>query len=438
MYRRNSAYSSLALMSALLGSSTLAHATQALTLDAALQSAFQNSPTLQKLEAQKEQAKWQGIEGAMVFVPTVGLTANHFFEKKYQLLDVPFGGQNVEIPQIFPSSSAALSAKWTLFDGLANVNTYRASSHIQSAGEKEYLWAKFELERKVTLAYAKVVAAKKLNDVADENLKTLENHLKQVGDLKAGGIATNYDVLRVESQLSEAQTEQLQAQDNIQISQDNLGQLLGLSEPADTSDTDLVVPNTDNIKDLSFDRKKNARLDLVALEERVQASDLMEAANNLFWVPKFGLIADYAKYNNLTDPLDDWNHYRSSWDVGFFLTWDLFNPREFAQAKEEKYKAIQAEKALVSTHLQAPVDFNFWKKRYLYSASLYQAKKVDLDRATETVRLAQAGFKAGVRTTTDVLDAELDLFRARAGIVTAQINAAEAKVQLELALGEKI
>ena len=54
------------------------------------------------------------------------------------------------------------------------------------------------------------------------------------------------------------------------------------------------------------------------------------------------------------------------------------------------------------------------------------------------VRLANAGFKAGVRTTTEVLDAELDLFRARAGIVTTQLNCAEAKTKLELATGENL
>ena len=120
------------------------------------------------------------------------------------------------------------------------------------------------------------------------------------------------------------------------------------------------------------------------------------------------------------------------------LNWELFNPQVFAQSKEQFYHAIQVEKSLVQANLQAPVDFAFWKKRYLYSATLYEAKKVDVERASETVRLANAGFKAGVRTTTEVLDAELELFRARAGIVNAQMNCIEAKEKLELSLGETL
>ena len=106
--------------------------------------------------------------------------------------------------------------------------------------------------------------------------------------------------------------------------------------------------------------------------------------------------------------------------------------------KQNQYKAIAAEKSLKKAHLDAPTEFSFWKKRYLYSASLYQAKNSDLKRAEETVRLAGAGFKAGVRTTTEVLDAELELFRARAGIVTTQLNCLESKIKLELSTGESL
>jgi outer membrane protein TolC len=54
------------------------------------------------------------------------------------------------------------------------------------------------------------------------------------------------------------------------------------------------------------------------------------------------------------------------------------------------------------------------------------------------VRLAKEEERAGTRTSTETLDAELDLFRAKAGVVNALVNAAEAKIRLELALGREI
>lgn len=422
-----------------ISSSFAIETTPALSLGEAVSQANEHSPLLQKKEAERSEGKWRQIEGTSVFLPTVTLSGTHFFEKRYQYLNIPgAGGTTTVFPQIFPTTSGTLSAKWLLFDGLANVNTFQAANKAKSAAEKEYEWAKYQLEREVSLAYSKIIAAKKLDDVAEENLKTLENHLSQVKNLEQGGVATHYDVLRVESQLSEAQAELLQAKDNIEIAKEKLGQLLGLEAAIDVTENELHTPSAEKVTKLTFKNDSEQRLDITAFRDRVDASLSMDRANNRFWMPKIGMLADYIQYNNLTNSMSDWSRYRTAWSAGFFLSWELFNPRAFAQGKEETYKAIQNEKALQSTLLQAPVDFAFWKKRYLYSAKLYDAKKSDLERATETVRLAQAGFKAGVRTTTEVLDAELDLFRARAGIVNAQMNATEAKIKLELALGESI
>ncbi|HEY1080417.1 MAG TPA: TolC family protein, partial [Bdellovibrio sp.] len=52
--------------------------------------------------------------------------------------------------------------------------------------------------------------------------------------------------------------------------------------------------------------------------------------------------------------------------------------------------------------------------------------------------LSREGHKVGARTNTDVLDAEAELFRAKAGAVNAQIGALEAVFNLELSTGIKL
>jgi outer membrane protein TolC len=428
----------LVLLGLGLATSQAALAAQALSLEEALQTGVKNSPAIQKAEAKRDEGKWKGMEGLSVFLPNVKVSAAHYFEKRYQLLDVPFNGINAEIPQIFPTSSATLDAKWLLFDGLQNVEFYKGAQAFKASAESNYQWVNFLAAHEVVLTYYKVVAARKLEEVANQNLKTLQDHGVQVKNLKSGGLATNYDVLRVESQLSEAQADLLQAQDNTVIAQENLARVLGVSDAVDVTETELAVPAAESVKNLTFNRNTNKRLDLQSLEQEVEATDYIQSGQSRFFVPKVYLGAEYSKYNNLTDTLSDWKNYRSSWNVGFMLSWDIFNPREFAQSKEQYYHSLQTQKTLVESNLQAPVDFAFWKKRYVYSATLYQAKKIDADRASETVRLAHAGFKAGVRTTSEVLDAELELFRARAGIVNAQMNCIEAKQKLELSLGETL
>ena len=85
-----------------------------------------------------------------------------------------------------------------------------------------------------------------------------------------------------------------------------------------------------------------------------------------------------------------------------------------------------------------PKDIDTWKRKFTYNVALYRARLRALSEFQESVRLAEIGVKAGSRTHAEMLDAELDLFRARGGLVKAQAEVLEALSHLELALGHKI
>src|SRR5205823_4906908 len=107
-----------------------------------------------------------------------------------------------------------------------------------------------------------------------------------------------------------------------------------------------------------------------------------------------------------------------------------------ARNAQTHYQAQEAEAASESATLRAPQELETYKRRFLYNAALYRAKKRAVEFAQESVRLATLGYNAGTRTSTDVLDAELDLIRARAGVVRAQVDGSEALINLELAVGK--
>ena len=83
-------------------------------------------------------------------------------------------------------------------------------------------------------------------------------------------------------------------------------------------------------------------------------------------------------------------------------------------------------------------EFAYWKRRYSSNTDHYVSKQLNVTRSLESVRLAKEEERAGSRTSSEVLDAELDLFRSKAGVVNAQVNAVESLINLELALGRTI
>ena len=86
--------------------------------------------------------------------------------------------------------------------------------------------------------------------------------------------------------------------------------------------------------------------------------------------------------------------------------------------------------------LKAKNDLDFWTRKYNYYISLYKSKTTDIERSNEAARLAKVGRKAGMRTNTEVVDAQADVFRSKAAQINAQIGAIEALVNIELATGE--
>jgi outer membrane protein TolC len=409
-----------------------------LDLDQAVSEGKDHSPDVQKAEAAYEEASWRKTESLSGFLPQVNASAEHYLREKYLILNVNFPTGATAFPSIFPTTIASLNVSVPLFDGLQNVFHLQSAVYQKSSADRNFDWTSFKVAQDIRLSYLRALAALALESVSQENLKTISDHLNQTHLLRQGGVATNYDVLRVEVQLNEAKSDVLQSDDNVILARKKLIVSMGLDEDNRELQGTLPVPNLNTIQTLQLP-ESSARADLQALSDQAEAASKTQSADATWFVPKLSLVGQYQEYNDLDSSWTNSNSFRSAYNFGLLLTWNLFDGMtSISRAREAVYQKVQADKSLETARRQVPYDFDFWKRRYLYSAALYVSKKSDVDRSVESVRLAREGFKAGTRTSTEVLDAELDLFRARAGVVNAQMDCAEAKVNLELALGRNI
>ncbi len=414
----------------------------ALTLEEAVSEALSSSPVVQKSKSAKEEAKWKKLEGHSGFLPTLNANATYLFDKKYALTNVRLGGATTDtiVPQIIPNSQLALTATYPLFEGFAGINRLNATRENANSANAELQWTEFKTEMDVTLAFYKNLANKTLKEVATQNLKALQDHLKDVKLFKMSGMATNYDVLRVEVQVSNAETDLLNAEDNIVISEQNLAEILGKEYTPGMFDTAGELPILEEAvaKNISEEDIHN-RADIIALKNKVNALSYNDGATGVFWVPRLSAFGQYQYYNNLNDSLTDTDKYRSAYQVGLQLSWNLFDAGvSFSRSKQSTEQLVQAEKSYRMTELKAQKELEINKRRYNYFANLYKARSRDISRSKESVRLAREGQKVGSRTNTDLLDAEADLYRSQAGAVNAQLGAIEALINLQTSIGKKI
>ena len=407
---------------------------QTLNLKTALQEVNKDSPVLESAQASTHEIELKKMEAFSTFLPKLRANGTYLTDKKYQFLNINFGGP-VVIPQIIPTAQFNMLAEWSLFDGFASTNRYRAASEYADAADKAYSWKKFQTEMEVTLAFYQAIAAKMLKEVAVQNVKGLEDHAKDARLLRKSGVSTNYDVLRVEVQTSNGNTDLADAEDDIIIARERLAEVLGHETEERDLEGTLPVPQESLITNAMGSAE---RADLMALRLQAKARGFEESAANRHWVPEVSLFGTYNWYNNLTPGFNDWGSYRNARQVGFMMSWNLFDGfASTSRAKQKIEQRVQAEKASRIAELGAIKEKSIWAKRFRSQCRIYAARLEDVKRSEESVRLAREGRKVGARTSADLLDAETDLYRARAGVVRSQLGAIEALIKLQLAEGRR-
>lgn len=447
MKRRSSGVYCLFLFLAFICSTVNARAIEyhsvELSCDEAVAEGIKNSPQIQIAEAQLEEKAWGRVGFFSGLLPHFSMSAQHFFSAQYQYLNTSFGGNPTRFPMVFPNTSVSASAQWVLFDGFQSWNRYQSALLRAEAASAQLAWVKLQVRQEIRERFYQAIAAQELQRVVRENVRTMEDHLNQVRLFKKGGSATHYDLLRVEVQKSEAESELLQAEDQFYLARQKLAVSMGLHEDQRALQGSLPDPHL-KIMDQFRPDEGSQRADVQAEEKTVESSHRAYLAERSFWVPKVSVGAQYTRYGQLsynaqTSTVQDPHQYQNAYQVGIFLNWNLFDGlNSLAKARQSFYQEVQSEQQLALNRLKIPYDFELWKRKYRYSAALYSAKKVEILKAQESVRLAQEGYRAGIRTNTEVLDAELEWFRARAGMVNAQLSCAEAFIHLELAAGRTL
>ncbi|WP_347357178.1 TolC family protein [Bdellovibrio sp.] len=425
------------VVGSLLASSSIALAA-GFRLEEALKEAMSHSPKVQRSESQYRETSWKKTESYSGFLPTLSAQASYLFDKKYVLMDVDLAGSPLSIPQVVPTTNAYITAQWSIFDGFSSTNRYLSADAFKESARNDFDWTQFQVQREVTVLFYKALAAKELKSVAEQNVRALEDHLKDVRLFKKVGSSTNYDVLRVEVQVSEAQSELLNAADNVELSRGRLSEALGMDK--DVSDVDGVLPRLKPELVARLEKfEASERKDLQALRQKAEGFAHQEDSAEKYWVPRIALVGQYQYYNNRNDRFDDYDNFRDAYQFGVTLNWNLFDGMtSISKSKQSIEQKYQAEKTLRQSELKAQRDFDLWKKKYLYYCAVYEARLSDVQKSEESVRLAREGQRVGARTNTDVLDAEAELFRARAGVVNAQIGAIEAIVNLEMSTGQQL
>ncbi len=409
-----------------------------LTLEEAVTTAEQKNHELNGLRNKTAAAQWKRLEAISTYIPHFTLEGSHIFENKLQVMNVSLGGgPSSEFPLVVPESTGSARLEWTVFDGFKGWNNYQAASLRHEALSLDEQRKLFQLEEDVRIKFFQALAAEKLAEVAAENISVLEGHRRDAQNQEKGGASTRFDVLRIEVQLEEARTEKNAADDNVILSRIKLAEAMGVQDAPSKLEGTLPEPIERDLEKVS--ENVSTRDDVKAEELRTQATrkDLWSSRSD--WLPEVSFFGEGMYYNNQNKSISDTDAFRNAYTVGLKLHWNVFDGgRSISKEKQNFYEAKASEEKSKSVETKSIFELQVWKRKIQYAVSQYRAKLAQVEKAKESVRLAKNARNAGVRTNTDVLDAELDMFKAQAGVVKSQADYVEAFSELQLALGRHL
>lgn len=410
---------------------------QQLTLSEAQKTARENNPSIRQMNSDVEISRAKVTKALAPQLPQVNATARHLLDQKFQVMEVSLGPSPIEFPVRQPLSQVTLGASLLVFDGFGTWNNYRSAKYERSAKELELERAEFDLNQKVRVQYFKALGSQALVEVAKQSVAMLEAHLEDVKNMIKGGVATKLDLLKVEVQLQDAQTDLLAAEDNAVLSIAQLARVLGVDSIAGPLQGKLPTLEQEMLKKL--DLAKADRVDQRALREREESAMAKSSASLSAWSPKIYLFGQQEWYNFESSDIGGNSRFKDAYTVGVMLNWNLFDGgASTAERKIALEELKKTQEGLRSLNQSIPVDIDFWKRKLAHGIAVYQSGLSGIKKSEETIRLAKSAVRAGTRTNTEVLDAEHDLNVAKAKVVHAQIDAVESISNLELALGKSL
>jgi len=269
-----------------------------------------------------------------------------------------------------------------------------------------------------TKFYTVLVNREKIK-VQEQNVELLQRQLQDVKNRFEAGTVSNFEVLRAEVAVANAQVPLITARNDYRLSIETLRQALGFSTaneaniakiPEFLGTLDFTPTNFELLSSLTTAREK--RPDLLRLQKLESAAEQGIIASRSGYFPSLALYGAYdwrKAVGSNSIPGD-----RNGWTVGLSSSWNIFDGRATAgRVQQSRSYLEQAKLALAETQLSVDVEVRRAISTFQQATELAEASKKVVAQAEEAVRLANARYNAGTATQLDVLTSQVDLTTAR-------------------------
>ncbi len=433
-----------------------------LTLDGALDAAARNNADLALARTSREVASVDRTQSYAGLLPRLDLTGG--FGRQWsgdqRIVSAvptfdPATGEITAIAQrVVPVSAgdsqshqAALTLRWTLFDGLSSWKRVSAARALESAAERQLDESTLSIAFEVTRRFYELLKQERALQVRLEAVERSEELVRRADALYTAARGTKADTFAARVNLGSDRIAVESQRAAVVRARVDLALAMGLSEaPA----FELVAPAPVAGPGLPAFVEPPALPELVGLARQkrpllaaraagVDAADQQSAqARGAYW-PVVGLQGSYQRTGpELTGSygvLAASSHQYAA-AAQLILSWNLFAGREtMAAARKAELSAGRARVEASQSDQQVAAEVARAREAVVTLARSSALAQDNLAAADQGLRLARERLEAGVASQLEVRDATQKLAEAKLALVSALVDQAVARADLARAVG---
>ncbi len=291
----------------------------------------------------------------------------------------------------------------------------------------------------VDAAYWQVVSLKAKQKLARSYVQLLDTLHYNVEKMVEQGVATRSDLLTVDVKLNQANVDLTKVDNGLVLSRMALAQVCGLPVNSDLhlEDEDIEVATVSAPVATSYNMEDvyARRQDLRALEIGVNIYSKQEDVVKSDMLPKVALVGTYSFSNpNMFDGFK--NRFNGAFSVGAMVTIPIWH----WGGNYNKYRAAKSKTTIARLELENAkemIDLQVSQSAFKAQEAMktYEMTVSNLTKANENLRQANVGFREGVMTTDNVMEAQTAWLKANSEKVDAMIDVHLCDVYLSKVLG---
>jgi outer membrane protein TolC len=423
---------------------------ETLTMDTSIDIALKNSFTVNSAQEGVKAATAQKREAITGFLPRFNTSYSYTRLNEAPFFNFPGVTMALPSPPLPPGSSISMppskmiagtidnynwsiEARQPLFTGGGLIANYQASRIGEDAALMEETAKKQDVVQEVKIAYFDILRAQKILQTAKQSVEMLTAHRDVAQNYFQVGMIPKNDLLNSEVQLANGKQALVKAQNAVEMAKSRFNTVLKrkIYEPVEITDDLKYQPFEKQLDDCFTTALKSRPEMKIAALRAAQAGKLVRVAQSEY-LPTLSIVGNYTRFGDNPSVAGSDFKDAENWYVMGVASWNFW---EWGKTKFR----VDASKARENQALYAARELNDQialeiKNAYLVLQETEKQIGVSqqvIEQAEENFRISEERYKERVATTTEVLDAQTLLTRAKSDYANAlgDFNISYAKLQ---------